>query len=498
LGAFNLRVQRLESRRSGGEGDVTASDEAVVLFEALPDQSAPARSGGGAPRLRRAERGQIEWRPFSLDQLVPEDHRARLVWQFVEELDLTPLLAGIKAVEGHAGHPPADPRILLALWLYATVKGVGSARELARLCEEHVAFRWLCGGVGVNAATLAAFRVDHGAVLQGLLVDSFTALVRAGVARLERVSQDGMRVRAAAGAASFRRHATLEDCRRAAEQTINELRARLAADPGAASRQQAAARQRAAEDRAQRVRAALAVAAELQAQQQDQARLAAERAAREAERAAKRAPQEAAKAVEGKAKTAKAARKQSGEPRASTTDAEARVMKMADGGFRPAYNVQFATDTESTAIVGVSVDAIGSDMGKLEPMSDALATTYGTRPGEHLADGGFAKLEDIDSLARKDVVVFVPVPTPRDPGRDRHAPRAGDTADVAAWRQRMGEDAAKEIYKERAATVELANGQARNRGLTRFIVRGLEKVTAIALWFALAHNMACGWRLLET
>lgn len=472
-----------------------ASGEAAVLFAVLPDQAAPARSGGGAPRLRRAERGQIEWRPFSLDQLVPEDHRVRLVWQFVEELDLTPLLAGIKAVEGHAGHPPADPRILMALWLYATVKGVGSARELARLCEEHVAFRWLCGGVGVNAATLAAFRVDHGAVLQRLLVDSFTALVRAGVASLERVAQDGMRVRAAAGAASFRRHATLEDCRRAAEQTINDLRARLEADPGSASRQQAAARQRAAEERAQRVRAALAVTAELQSRQQEQARLAAERAAREAAREAKREPREAAS---GKAKTAKAARKKPAEPRASTTDAEARVMKMADGGFRPAYNVQFAADTESTAIAGLSVDAIGSDMGKLEPMSDALAATYGTRPGEHLADGGFARLEDIDSLARKDVVVFVPVPRPRDPGRDRHAPRAGDTPELAAWRQRMGEDAAKEIYKERAATVELANGQARNRGLTRFVVRSIEKVTAIALWFALAHNMTCGWRLLET
>jgi transposase len=475
-----------------------ASGDAVVLFEALPDQTAPARSGGGVPRLRRAERGQIEWRPFSLDQLVPEDHRVRLVWQFVEGLDLTRLLAGIKAVEGHAGHPPADPRILVALWLYATVKKVGSARELARLCEEHVGFRWLCGGVSMNAATLAGFRVDHGAELERLLVDSFTALVRAGVASLERVAQDGMRVRAAAGAASFRRHATLEECRRAAEQAIIDLRAQLEADPGSASRRKAAARRRAAEDRAQRVRAALAVTAELQAHQQQQARLEAERAAREAALETKRAPQEAANAANRKAKTAEVDKKKPAEPRASSTDAEARVMKMADGGFRPAYNVQFAADTESTAIAGLSVDAIGSDMGKLEPMSDALEANYRTRPGQHLADGGFAKLGDIDSLARKGVEVFVPVPKPRDPGRDRHAPLANDTQDVAAWRKRMGEDAAKEIYKERAATVELANGQARNRGLTQFAVRGLEKVTAIALWFALAHNMVCGWRLLET
>jgi hypothetical protein len=116
----------------------------------------PRRSGwGGVPRLRHAERGQIEWRPFSLDQLVPEGHRVRLVWRFVEGLDLTPLLARIKAVEGHAGHAAADPRILMGLWLYATVTGIGSARELARLCKEHVAFRWLCGGVSMNAKTLA-------------------------------------------------------------------------------------------------------------------------------------------------------------------------------------------------------------------------------------------------------------------------------------------------------------------------------------------------------
>jgi len=488
-----------------------ASEEAAVLFEALPDQDAPARVGGGAPRLRQAERGQIEWRPFSLDQLVPEDHRVRLVWQFVTELDLTPLLVAIKAVEGHAGFPPADPRILVALWLYATVKKIGSARELARLCEEHIAFRWLCGGVSMNAKSLADFRVNHGAVLEQLLADSFTALVQAGVASLDRVAQDGMRVRASAGAASFRRHSTLEECRRDAEQAIADLRAQVEADPGAATRQQAAARQRAVEEREQRVRAALAVTAELQAQQQEQARRDAERAAREAAKEAERAAkqdasqgvtretptQDPAKAAKGNAKTAETAPKKPAEPRASTTDPEARTMKMADGGFRPAFNVQFAADTKSGAIAGVSVDNNGSDMGKLVPMSDALAEQYGERPGQHLADGGFAKLDNIDTLAANGVEVFVPVPKPRDANRDRHVPLRDDSPAVGAWRKRMGEDTAKEIYKERAATVELANAQTRTHGLTQFVVRGVEKVTAVALWFALAHNMMCGWRLLD-
>ena len=478
-----------------------------VLFKALPDQEAPERAGSGLPRLRHAERSQIEWRPFSLDQLVAEDHRVRLVWRFVEGLDLTPLLAAIKAVDGHAGHPPADPRILMALWLYATVKGIGSARELARLCEEHVAFRWLCGGVSMNAKTLADFRVDHGAVLEQLLVDSFTALVQAGVASLDRVAQDGVRVRASAGAASFRRHSTLEECRGNAEQAVNDLRAKLQADPGSASRQQAAARRRAVEEREQRVRAALEVTAELQAQQQAKARLEAERAAKEAAKAAEcaktQAQQDQSKdakdetGTQNEAKAAKAEPRKPAEPRASTTDAEARVMKMADGGFRPAYNVQFAADTKSGAIAGVAVDNNGSDMGKLVPMSDALAEQYGKRPGQMLADGGFAKLDNIETLAGKGVEVFAPVPKPRDAGRDRHVPLAGDPPAVAAWRCRMGQDDAKEIYKGRAATVELANAQVRNHGLRQFLVCGLEKVKAVALWFALAHNMMCGWRLLE-
>jgi transposase len=467
-----------------------ALDGGAELFEGLPEQAAPEPSGGGLPRLRFAERDQVAWRPVSLDGLLADDHRVRLVWDFVAGLDLTALHATIKAVDGRPGHPPADPRILLALWLYATVKGIGSAREIARLCDEHIAFQWLCGGVGMNAKTLADFRVDHGAVLERLLVDSFTALVRAGVASLDRMAQDGVRVRASAGAASFRRHSTLQECQRTAEKALADLRAQVNADPGAASRKQAAARKRAAEDRKRRVRAALAVSEQLHAQQQEQARL-------EAEREAKKARQAAAqgKTVEGKEPAGKKPRVS--EPRASTTDAQARVMKMADGGFRPAYNVQFATDTKSAAIAAVSVDNIGSDMGKMAAMNDVLASQYGERPQQHLVDGGFVKLDDIEALTENGVEVFAPVPKPRDASRDRHAPQDSDSPPVAAWRQRMGEDEAREIYKQRAATAECANAQARNRGLTQFFVRGVEKVKIVALWHALTHNMICSWRLIE-
>ena len=459
------------------------------LFEGLPEQAAPKSAGGGLARLRFAERDQMAWRPVSLDGLLADDHRARLVWRFVEGLDLTALHATIKAVAGRPGHPPADPRIMLALWLYATVAGIGSAREVARLCEERIAFQWLCGGVGMNAKTLADFRVDHGAVLERLLVDSFTALVRAGVASLDRVAQDGVRVRASAGAASFRRHSTLQDCQREAGKILADLRAQMNADPGAASRKQAAAGKRAAEEREQRVRAALAVTEQLHAQKQ-------EKAHREAKRAAKKAQQETRRNPKGKIAEPAAQKPRETEPRASTTDAEARVMKMADGGFRPAYNVQFATDTKSLAIAAVSVDNVGSDMGKLAPMNDALAWHYGDRPRQHLVDGGFVKFADSEALTRNGVAVFAPVPKPRDESRDRHAPQFDDSPGVAAWRKRMSEDVAKTIYKQRAATAECANAQARNRGLTQFLVRSVAKVKIVALWHALTHNMMCSWRLI--
>jgi transposase len=464
--------------------------DAGELFDGLPHQVAPESKSPAAARLRTAERRQVALRVVCLDELVPHDHRVRMVWRFVEGLDLTALLIGIKAVEGRPGHPPADPRILLALWLYATVEGVVSARQVARLCEEHVAFQWLCGGVGMNAKTLADFRVLHGAALEQLLIDSFTALMTAGVASLDRIAQDGVRVRASAGAASFRRHSTLEDCQAQAAEALDRLRQEAARDPGAASRREAAARLRAAQDREKRVAKALDVTRELHERQQQRERRREERAFREKQKRADADGKDASAPGKGKEK------EKEKEPRGSTTDADARVMKMADGGFRPAYNVQFASDTRSGAVAGVSVDNSGSDMGKMAPMNESLAQDYGERPRQHLVDGGYVKFDDIEELAKAGVDVYAPVPAPRGKNRDRYAPQQDDAPSVAAWRKRMNEDAAKDIYKERAATAECVNAQARNRGLRQFLVRGVDKVKSIALMHGLTHNMVCGWRLI--
>src|SRR5207237_203801 len=146
-----------------------------------------------------------ELRPFDLDSIIPQDHRARLLWRAVETLELSTFYEPIKSREGTAGRPPGDPKVFVALWLYATMGGVGSARELERLCTEHRAYRWRCGGVAVNHHTLSDFRVDHGQALDDLLTQTLAVLMERKLIALTRVAQDGLRVRASAGRSSFRR-----------------------------------------------------------------------------------------------------------------------------------------------------------------------------------------------------------------------------------------------------------------------------------------------------
>jgi transposase len=400
--------------------------------------------------MRYAVRNQVEFQECSLDELLPEEHEARIVWAYVCGLDLTELRQRIQAVEDGPGRAPADSRILLALWLYATLRGVGSARELNRLCTMHIAYRWLCGGVSMNYHTLSDFRTQHVELLDRLLSQSVAGLMAEGLVTLDRVAQDGMKVRANAGAASFRRQPTLEEALAQAEEQLQQLKQELDADPGASKSRSQAARQRTAEERAQRIRAAL-----------------------------EQLPQIA------KAKPPK----DRDQARASTTDAESRVMKMADGGFRPAFNVQLATATDSQVITGVDTTNAGGDLGQMTPMIQQHVQRYGEKPKEALVDGGFAKLDDIDEAEQGGTTVYAPVRPPRGSARDAHTPRSDDTPAVAQWRQRMATDEAKTIYRQRAATAECVNALARNRGLQRFLVRGLRKVKAVMLWFALAHNL---------
>ncbi|HYQ92910.1 MAG TPA: IS1182 family transposase [Candidatus Competibacteraceae bacterium] len=402
-------------------------------------------------RVLMPNRAQVELRASDLDSLLPEDHRARLVWAYVMQVDLGRMYAGIKAVEGGCGRTPIAPEILFALWLYATVEGVGSARALARLMQEQDAYRWLCGGVSVNYHTLSDFRTNHGEALDGLLTDSVAALLAVKAVKLKRVAQDGMRVRASAGAASFRRRRTLEQHLGEARQQMEALKQQLADDPGALSRRQQAARTRAAREREEKVRKAVERLPEL----------------------------EQIKVQQGKKPE---------DARASTTEAEATIMKMGDGGFRPAYNAQLATDTETQVIAGVEVVTTGSDMAQLVPMVEQVTERYHRTPEEWLVDGGFPAHEQMAAVADQ-TTVYAPVPKPKNPATDPYAPKPGDSAPVREWRQRMGTEEAKLIYKDRAATAECVNALARNRGLQQWRVRGTAKVRCVLLFHALAHNL---------
>ncbi|HWB73883.1 MAG TPA: IS1182 family transposase [Nannocystaceae bacterium] len=445
----------------------------------------------GAPRLRKADRRQLEMRPYDLDSLLPEDHRARLVWAAVERLDLSALYDAIDAREGTAGQPATDPAILLALWVFATSEAIGSARHLERLCTRDHAYLWLCGGVTVNRTMLAEFRVQHGDALDALLTQLLAVLMNNGLLELRCVAHDGVRVRAHAGASSFRRRETLEDHLTAAREQVERLRNELDDDPATSTNREQAARERAAQDRKTRLEHALREMPELEALK-DRRRTKAELAARAAGKTAKTSddrspPPSTDDSTEEPTVTTK---RKVGEARVSTTDPEARVMKMGDGGWRPAYNIQLAADTASRFVVGVSVTNLGNDGGQIVPMLEQLEKRIGRTPAQYLVDGGFAKHDDIDELATRGITVFAPVPKSRTEGIDPHARHRHDSDATAAWRARMATDDAKQIYAQRAATIETVNADLRAwRGLQQLPIRGATKVRALAMLYALTFNI---------
>ena len=419
------------------------------------DETFSCSASDEQPRLRVPEHAHTILAPVALDKLLEPEHQARLVWQFVGSLDLSALLAHVHATTHRPGRNPTDPRLLVGLWLLATLDGIGSARELERLCREHLAYLGLCGGVTLNYHTLSNFRVDHEDLLDQLLTDAVTVLVQQGLVSLTRIAQDGMRGRASAGADSFHRQPTLEECRQQAEQHLTALKQQHEQDPAAVSRRQKAARERAVRERPARVQEALRQLPQVQASR------------------------EAFKKGTG------------AQARTSTTDPDARTMKMPDGGFRPASNVQFATDTQSKVIVGVTATNQGSDKGQLLPMVEQIEARYDQSSEEVLADGDFAKLEDIETLYQEHHTKFYSPVKNADKeeaaGRNPYEPKKGDKPGVAAWRVRRGTEAGQTIYRQRAETAELVNAHARNRGLYAVRVRGLHKVRCIALGYALAH-----------
>ena len=412
-----------------------------------------------APRISLPDRSRVDPNPKRIDELIPESHKARLIWALVEKLDIEPLYQGVKSVEGRPGRPVIDVRILVALWLYATDEHVSSGHEVACRCIDCDPYKWICGGVDVSYHTLTDFRVEHPEWLGRQVVANIAAMRAEGLVSLDTIGQDGMRVRANAGSDSFKKAEKLAQLLEEAEQQWDELQEEFERNeqlsPG-----ERAAEEHGARERIERVR---------QAQEEVQ-----------------QVAEQREKRRKGDGETA----------RVSTTDPEARRMKMGDGGTRPAYNVQFATDLDSLVIVGVDVVNAGSDAGQSEPMVQQIEADQEKLPdaAEYYIDGGFASNADLENVSGHGVTVYAPVKAAKKKqqrGEDPYAPKRGDTPHVASWRQRMGTAEAQEKYKQRSKT-EFPNATCRNRGLQRFFVRGLGKVKTVVLWYVFIHNLFRG------
>jgi transposase len=424
-------------------------------------------------RFMRADRLQTRFDFIDLESLLPSEHRARIVLRFVESLDLSALYDAIKAREGEPGRPPPDPAIVLALWLYATIEGVGSARQLDRLVQSDLAYRWIAGGVPLNYHGLADFRVAHVEVLDRLLSESVTALIKTGVVSLAEVAVDGTKVRANASRASFKTAGKLARIEAAVEQRLSTLKAEIATDPKASSQRRLAAAERAARDVKERAA---------------RARVALDKVRAEKEKRTKTHPQDEAK--------------KASEPKASLSDPDARIMHFPDKALRPGYNVQVAATPREGIIISVEMTDRRNDAGLAMPMVDDIVRRYGKAPEKLLVDTHYATSEAIAALASHAagaVTVFAPLPTERDDVKpatlaNRKRKRAGEPENVKEWRSRMGTPAGQDTYRLRNL-IERLNAHLKNHGFGFMPVRGLIKTKAVALWHALANNLIAAHRL---
>jgi transposase len=420
-------------------------------------------------RIRRAERRQTGFELVDLESLVVDDHPVRAVWSFVEGLDLQVFYDRIKARGETPGRPATDPRILLALWLYATADGIGAARALARLCEHHTIYRWICGGVGVNHTMLSEFRLESGEFLDRLLTSSLAALMKEGLITLDEVITDGTKVRAAASRSSMRRRQTLGELAEKARTRVAELKQELEADSAAGERRLSKRRLSAAEDRVRRVAAALA------------------------KHPAAAPKDEPDQTKEDDSPAGGKSGKHPKQERVSTTDPDAPLMKMADGAVRPAYNVQVAS--AGGFVVAIEPVQRRNDRGLAPAMVVQVEQRCGKLPDRLLADTGAMTAADIVLIAQThpSVQVFSPPPARKEASKPESKARyernrAAEPQCLKEWRARMDSEEGQAVYRRRSNT-EHVHARLKNRGFGRMVLRGLAKVRIACLLHAVAHNM---------
>lgn len=396
-------------------------------------------------KIAEPVRGQIEVKWSAVDGDLPAEHLARTLDAVVGSLDLAPFLACAKSTEGVAGRPILSPRMMLVLWLYAIIDGVGSAMAIERLTTAHIAYRWIVGDLRPSHDVISRFRVHQGEAFSAVLSEVLARLLEAGLLDLDVVGQDGTRLRASAGAPSFRSAPALHDCREHARlhlQAVLSQQNDPELSPTAKATRLAKAR-----DYVARVEGAIQALATL--------------------------PED-----------------KKGEPRASTTDPDARVMKMGDGGFRPAYNVQFAVAGSEQGgprtIVGVQLTNLGSDMGSLTPMADDVEKRTGERPKKVLADTGHFNLKDMAECKKKGTTPIVPPPRPRK--KDGQSEK--DRLTVDEWRDAKMSVGDRSLYKRRPSLSELANAALKGTyRMDQLRVRGLPRVMSTILLYSLCFDI---------
>jgi transposase len=474
-------------------------------------------------RLKPVNREQMVLRPVEVDQLVPEDHEVRAIWEFVGRMDLSGYYEEIEAVEGEAGRSATDPQLLISLWVYGYSKGVSSAREIGRLCEYDPAYQWLTGLEPINYHTLSDFRVDHKEALDELFIEVLGLLSAEGLISLERVMHDGMKVKACASGDTFRREERIRKHLELAREQVEAMGdPRIAEEVGP---RVAKARQRAAREKKERLEKALGELEEIRA--------------------------------------TKSSRGEKAEVRVSMTDPEARIMKQSDGGFAPSYNVQISTDGREKIIVGAGASQCGSDYGELIPAVEKVEENMGCGPDQVVVDGGFISRENILVMDEKKIDLIGPIgdgveksvgqlnrrgvepafrpeafrydedsdsytcpagkvlrPDGKEeqPGRinyryrargadcqvcafrDKCCPQSGargrsirrgaDDPVVVAHKEKMETQEAKQIYRQRGEVAEFPNAWIKEKiGLRQFRLRGLTKVGMEVLWACLTYNI---------
>jgi transposase len=499
--------------------------EAAVESQTEAQAKQESETSVGKPRYEVIDREQLCWRPIDIERLIGAEHPARAVWEFIGRLDLSPYQEDARAVEGKAGRPGWEPRLLVSLWVYGYSQGIGSARGIEELCQWEPAYQWLTGSRVINAHTLSDFRVKHDTALNGLFVQTLGLLSADGLITLERVMQDGTKIRAKAAADSFRRQQRVE-------QTLKEAKAQVAAVEAMSeeegSRRMAKARQRAARERQERLEQALKEFDQLEKEDKDKE-----------------------------------------QRRVSTSDPEARVMKQPGGGYAPSYNVQIDTDAKNGVVVAVGVVQAGNDFEQLEPGVDRVEHNLKETPKEVVTDAGYVSKDTIVAMKERAIEYIAPCvdeagkgqssydnrgvsaeyhssrfiydaqtnsylcpqgkilsyegkeqrhlqvsyryrakrldcegcpmksqccPGNRVVGRSVH--RSEELAQVAEFRHKMQSEEARAIYKTRAQIAETPNLWIKEKfKLRQFSVRGLAKVGMEALWACLTYNIRVWMRL---